>query len=409
MNPDHFARLLYQGRGLPYLILRDQPTDQYNSVLLNACLYNPVYNPQCEPDRAEYYHAIISQTPDPAWFEQQIVDALNDPDDEMDLDLLCDFALIYAKHGNVHARRLLYEICNEYAALGETIGARQIVTLDGVAGILHAANQLGQAVMLDPECVLFDFLYDQLQEHVTISVSDLCSQAGKHYPFVQHYFAHLDRLAQQQDQKPRLNVDDQPFAVIQAQIDDLPLTQCRRWMRQAHDDDVLLAAHALLQATDSAQIKAYLMMFTLRRFPLDFHHLMSFLRHDDEWVVDRALEALAYFEHETLRDLAIEFAQTDHVRYGLLLLVLNFQPADVQWLKNLYQQATDDERKHDMSFAIREIVAEHFMPETIPLLELDFVAGVCSLCRGGVVALLQEHDAFASSLAAEYAFDVNAY
>ncbi len=84
MDQAQCATYLSQGLGRPYLYFQRHDPSPFIDVLLQACLYNPTYDSQCEGSRAAYLHALIQLTPDPWWFRRPIVDALADPDDEMD-------------------------------------------------------------------------------------------------------------------------------------------------------------------------------------------------------------------------------------------------------------------------------------------------------------------------------------
>jgi len=62
MNTELFAEWLFRGLGRPYLYLQSHDSTPYLDVLLHACLYNPVYDRQCEGSRANYLFGLISLT-----------------------------------------------------------------------------------------------------------------------------------------------------------------------------------------------------------------------------------------------------------------------------------------------------------------------------------------------------------
>jgi hypothetical protein len=70
--------------------LQQHDAAPYREQLLRACVYNPVYDPQCECSRASYLHDIIQLTPDSEWYTQRLLDSLAAPDDEMDIGQLLD-------------------------------------------------------------------------------------------------------------------------------------------------------------------------------------------------------------------------------------------------------------------------------------------------------------------------------
>ncbi len=62
MTTELFAEWLFRGLGRPYLYLQSHDSTPYLDVLLHACLYNPVYDRQCEGSRANYLFGLISLT-----------------------------------------------------------------------------------------------------------------------------------------------------------------------------------------------------------------------------------------------------------------------------------------------------------------------------------------------------------
>lgn len=68
MNQQQFADYLFQGLGRPYLYLQQHDAAPYREQLLHACVYNPIYDPQCEGSRATYLHEMILLTHDPATY-----------------------------------------------------------------------------------------------------------------------------------------------------------------------------------------------------------------------------------------------------------------------------------------------------------------------------------------------------
>jgi hypothetical protein len=151
MNAEQFAEWLFRGLGRPYLHLQDHDSTPYHEPLLHACLYNPVYDRQCEGTRAEYLFNLIALTRSPSPFHTHIIDAFATPDEDMDFEQLFDFALIFAQAGNASARQLMYEQFSAYAGDGNDFGATQLIDLDGIEGFRFVASRLGQVARDDPD------------------------------------------------------------------------------------------------------------------------------------------------------------------------------------------------------------------------------------------------------------------
>lgn len=194
MNQQQFADYLFKGLGRPHLYLQQHPTTAFHDTLLHACLYNPCYDRQCEGWRAEYLQRLIDVSPDASSYPQPILDALADPDDEMDREQLFDFALIFARRGDATARRVLYEQCAELASLGETIGAEQLIQLDGIDGFLFLAQRLGEAIDSETDLWDYDYVLRCLENQIDPGqLHDALAHARATQPFVDRYLTVVEQ------------------------------------------------------------------------------------------------------------------------------------------------------------------------------------------------------------------------
>lgn len=91
MNIEQFASYLFRGLGRTYLHLQQHSSAPYHEALFHVCLHNPVYDRQCEGSRAAYLYGLISLIQ----HQQRILAAFMSPADDMDIEQLFDFALIY--------------------------------------------------------------------------------------------------------------------------------------------------------------------------------------------------------------------------------------------------------------------------------------------------------------------------
>lgn len=108
MNEAEFVRSLFQGLGRPHCYFKQHKNFPYRDALLNACLYNPVYDHQIEGTRASYYWELLNITDSNTDIRPHILEALRNPMDEMAIEQLFGFALKYALSGDTVARQLMY-------------------------------------------------------------------------------------------------------------------------------------------------------------------------------------------------------------------------------------------------------------------------------------------------------------
>ena len=336
MKSEQFASYLFRGLGRTYLHLQQHDSSPYFEVLLYACLYNPIYDRQCEGSRAAYLSGLISLTHQQASFEQHILDAFMALDDEMDIEQLFDFALLYARSGNIQARRLMYEQFAANAGGRLDVGATQLIDLDGIDGFRFVAARLGEAARLDPDFWDIDHLLDHLRKCVPSATIDAeITALGAADASVQYYLDVVAQnvAAQEQAARERQDIRSQSHAQIKTQLlpvgKQVPYLRLKRWGQSASPEDIEAAAHDLLKQNDSTQIAAYLAIFEQRIFPLGIQPLVPFIRHSDERVARWALDALSLFRDPAVRDVGLELLRTGwQGSNALSLFNLNYQVGD---------------------------------------------------------------------------------
>jgi hypothetical protein len=413
MDQTQFATYLAQGLGRPYIHLQHHDAAPYVAALLQACLYNPIYDRQCEGSRATYLYELVQLTALSDWFRQQVLDALSDPDHDMDLDQLFDFALIYARAGDGAARRVLYEQAGEQASISETTGAYQLIDLDRVAGFLFVANRLGEAMQSDHELWDDDHLLHHLETTgADITPDHLRTAAHPDYPFVSSYLEAIAATRARRQVAPRPQLIGQPYAHVQHYIEhtqgrvSFPLL--RRWGAAADDDELHHAARDLLQQTDPQRLAAYLTIFGKRAFPLGIEPLIPFVWNSHERIARWSIQAISQFQHPTARELGFTLIQAQHhVSDALDVFIHNYQSGDDRYLAALLAQTVDTDALHDLGFGLNDIFAAHPTLAAEDIFVSLYERGPCSLCRERFVQRLIEIDRIPSWMERETRYDAN--
>ncbi len=137
MDGHEFKRVLNIGLGRAILFLRSHDARPYRDAILDACLHNTAYDPQIEGSRATYLREVIALTGDEPFFRDRILAALAMSGGDWDAEQLFRLAATYAEEGDQHARRVLYAKYDQNARAGDDTGETTIVSLDGLAGLLH--------------------------------------------------------------------------------------------------------------------------------------------------------------------------------------------------------------------------------------------------------------------------------
>lgn len=415
MNADRFAEWLFRGLGRPYLYLQGRDARPYRESLLHACLYNPVYDRQCEGTRSEYLFNLIPLTGGSSVFQQQILDAFATPDDDMDFEQLFDFALLFAQAGNVHARHLMYEQFSACAGDGNDIGATQLIDLDGIEGFRFVATRLGEVVRDDPDFWDTNHLLEHLKEQTSGAVTDADITAlGTSNRAVQRYLENVaaTMTRRQQATQQRQILRNWPYTVLKEHISTAQQKpssyQLGQWGQHASDDDLRAAAQDLLKQNDPLHLSSYLAIFIHRPFPLGFEPLLSLVRHNREQVARRTLQALSRFQSPVLRELGIELLQDRwHSSDALELFVQNYQPGDENIFVTLLEAAQSHDEVHALGFGMIDILAQNTVAQAYTLRSMLYERQPCSLCRTKVVQQLVSTHSISQWMRDECQFDAD--
>lgn len=388
MNEHEFADILFKGLGRAYLHLQQHDSTPYRDVLYAACRYNLVYDAQCEGSRTHYYYELLQLLPDHELYERELLANLANPDDEMDVYQLFEFALLFAQQGNTLARHVMYECCGEYASIGCTAGADELIALDEFDGFLFVAERLG--TMSDEPDVLYHHPLYALEEQVgAATMRQLLDRARQQHPALQRYLERVECIEAQRKhaEQPHLNLVGQPYAQIK-QYFDLVSTQrpvrgrLFRWARQASDDDIIQAAHDLLKQTSTPIITVYLTIFQKRAFPLEYSALVPLVWHTEEDVASLAIRCLALLQAPGLRQLGLELLEKNqHVGKATGLVMRNFQTGDEQVIAAVLDRTRDLDEVHDIGWGLKSVFEDTLIKEAAPLLVVLYERGPCSLCR----------------------------
>ena len=73
MKTTDFIKMLEIGLGRAVIYAQQHDMSQYRDVILDACLHCQSANPQMEGVRAAYMFMVINETPDVAWYREQVL------------------------------------------------------------------------------------------------------------------------------------------------------------------------------------------------------------------------------------------------------------------------------------------------------------------------------------------------
>ena len=412
MNLEQCTTYLFQGLGRPHIYLQRHDGTPYHEVLLHACLYNPCYDRATCISRCTYFHELMQLTNTVTMFRQPILDALAEPDEEMDVEQLFDFALLYARAGDPYARQVMYEQCAEQTQDSEYIGTDQLIDLDGVEALLFIANSLGERALSDDDFSDNDHLLQHLANNgIHADIEELREMARGRYPFAHVYFDLIAEYMQEgQQHKPRTRMGGKTYTQIKEQLtqsDKRPSRiQLAEWSAKASEEDLQRAAHDLLQQTDPQVLGNYFALFDKQAFPLGFEPLLPFVQHKDKRIVRGAIQSIAQFQHKAIRTLAFELVEAKyHLENALDLFICNYREGDEHYFQQLLEETTDTDTIHTVGFSMSDIFKQNPTANATPIFIDLYERGPCMLCREDFVQRLIDTQTLPSYIAHEAQYD----
>lgn len=416
MTRTQFARALYQGLGRPLVYAHAHATDPFADLIVQACLYNPLYDRLTGVDRAPYLGELIAATGAEASFRARILAALADPDDDMDAALLFDLALPFAQGGDAAARHAMRARFRDNLRNGDTTGADQLIALDGDAGLRVVVTQIGAAIR---RAVAFTDggLPARLLDDLAVAFADDPSVLND--PRVAAFRtaargSMADQAATAAAQARRRQLRETLAALTYAEVrqaaeaKELSVMGVIDWGTRAPASELRRAADELRTTSDPARQQWLLSIFSARDFPDGHVPLLPFLDRPEPRLAHRAAQALARFRHPALRARALTLlAQPATLEHGLILLVGNHASGDYALLTALAQAQTDDDALHAIGWWAHALFTRAPAPEAADLLLTLYERGPCAQCRQDVVADVIALDALPAHLAEECRFDAN--
>lgn len=412
MNVETFRSLLARGLGRAPLFLREHNPRPFYNALLEACVHNLAFDPQCEDSRADYLFEMIQGTPDVEFFRDRILEALRKAYRYWDARQLFDLARLFAQHGHYQARQAMYEKFDRNDTARDFTGAEEIVQLDGLEGLLWVADRIG-AQMLSEE----DYLP---AEGPLILAEEACGQqptwnaleeTARRSERVQAYWNGLRRwrAGSQAGSKP---AREYTYPRLQEALASWRGRPPREWLFQwgqnASEEDVRRVEAELQTEGRRTYRRAYLHVFRYRTFPGQPDRLVQWALTERGEVAEAALMALGNLRHESLRPLALELLGQGRVSAGVLrLLVHHYQEGDHRLIAAALAGDCSPQEYHRRGGVVLEIFEENPTPDCQAALLALYEKGSCSLCREWAIDLLLAQSVLPDRIARECLFDAN--
>lgn len=409
MNVTQLEKAVALGLGRAVVYLLDHDAGPFHNVIMDACLHNKAYDPQVEGGRAVYLKDLMRASGDEASFEKAVVDSLTQEADDWDMIQRFQLASLLAQMGNQEARLAMKDAFRGKAISSSEI-ASDFIKLDGIPGLLFVANRIGESLRQNPGQWEDDYLLAFARETCGGEAVEVAlKSSAESDPDVRMYLAAVAENQQLRAGNRKHDPKTLTFTEIRALIDGNKAAGIlREWAQTASSADIILAAHHLVQETDPAKLKLYLILFWSRQFPLGLDRLFELVEWPDGPIPRHALGVLSNLKEERIRTLAFKLVETESSLrcYAIDLLVKNFQPGDHTTVEAWCDAERDPGIVNAFDTSLPRFFAEHADVEVeARLLVKLYEKEPCAHCRYALVERLLALNRLPDDLRRECEYD----
>lgn len=396
LKAEAFRKALWSGHGRALLYARHHDVTEFREIILDACLHCRAVDPQCEGTRIGFMGEILDIIPDRGFYRDAILKSLAYLTDDYHGVLRFGIAVDFAKNGDAEARRLVYEHFRPYPVSGDYF-ASSLTYLDGIPGLLFAADRLGAALL---QGVKLDGAgwwlagascgEDEARNALQAAAIDSPNVA-----------AYCTENAAVLESEPITKVAGLTYAEVKALRPSS--SRARKWAEKANAADIAIAAQDLLAATTLEEQRMLLSIFMGAAFPGSPGPIIAFAQSEDRRLRNIAGGALARIAHPDVRNFALSSGHLERMD----ILSTNFQPGDHAVAQRWFEEAADHDR-HGLGMNLRRFWKAHPQPETeVMMLFSIYEHQPCSVCRSFSVRRLIELEALPPELREECRFDAS--
>jgi hypothetical protein len=439
LERDPFGNALRKGHGRALMHVRRHGAAGLEDLVVDACVHDKTFDPQCEGDRAPWMLEIIDASGLEAIVCEKVPSALSaEPGTQSlwDADHMCRLAVALARRGHGNARSAIYSAFRKSADSADLIGAEEIIELDGADGLLFVSEQIGVWLAEDPEIKVSDYpllCYDE--RHGTGSAERLLRSAKDQSNRIAVYLAHirgkLDGTSDTADQgredtyfKPdmvRFGVHgksrwdrigtmspDDVVRDIEAGAPGMGKYAYSGWGKHASQDALQEIANRMFRESDPGRLARFLGVFQHRPLPDFDARLLDFVGHPDRDVHWVTTFVLANHRHPEVRALAIDCVRAGrHNKRELLLFRNNYQPGDWTVIREGLRWPSDKNEVHWTLSDLLEVFEANEVEEALEPLTLIYEHSPCTNCRRRALKSLHRMGRAPDWLLEECCFDAD--
>jgi len=428
LAPDEFQKALRQGRGAAMMHVLSNGLDGVAAFVLEACVQEQAFDPQCEDHRASWLYRMFKDAPEYALFRERIIAELRDMSAESSAEQLCELAALMAGDGDTDVGAALRSFV--WAQDFETAsGCHAITSMDGFPALLEIARRYGRILQGDPTAFI-DSL-DQLTDS-----ADACKAAFTeltvHAKADPNIAAYLEREQQEIDR--RLASDRESPAEKSARrettraevLAQFPLEQVLaaatrherakgkffRFGKWCSAEALNVVLDRLTAEDDLETCLRLLWVFRYAVPPYIPERLWVFATHTDSRIRDAALTALAHSDDPAVGEFGRKYLAQNTFSAddaaAIELFSKHYKPGDEVLIMGVLNRLDpDEEGAHDIGMSIRAFAKENHSLPALEIFNWLYRTNPCTICRADAIRLLMKTKSLSPAIALECRYDAS--
>lgn len=392
LTREEFCRALRKGMGRAAAHLREHGSQGVEADILHACVNSLGYDPQCEGTRGEWLWRLLDSVGMKEVARPRILQALRDATAQSNtwtVSQLFVLAQLYAEQGDPEARQVIYDRFDQQFR-EDWQGRDEIVSLDGLDGLVRVARVLGGRLLREPGYWLDDFMLSGAiekfgEEAVMAALGELANTDVNVRAFLGEMQRQKSNANQVQKEQPK-SLHDVLLSIEEAKDRCIWL---RRWGRKASREELSEVFRAMLKEDRPPQLLRYLRVFSIKPMPVLAAMVLQLAESDDEELRHASLEALSRVRDSKIREMAVRLlTKTQPELEAIQLFALNYVPGDHRFIESAIPVQAETDRIHGFGLDLTKVADEAKDSQLSNCLEWLYENGPCSECRYFVVRRL---------------------
>ena len=411
-----FWKYAQLGLGRAFLIFSEHNELDFTGEIIQLCLKNYGYDPQCEGDRSEYAMQFIRALPQK---ERECVFASIKPhleNDEVSDDWDCiHFFSVVVKIAHefepsfAELLRKRFDECDD-DTLFDVFPSSAVIELDGFDGMVRVARKLGKAFKVHDDWYADDYYTCCVPGMKSESVRAELAELAESDQDIRAYLERIEECEKEAEERKAERKKNEPesnFERVKKALHTGRGLAPRRYVKELTLDEAKYFADEMKTVKSQKELGKYLWMFEIIPYPYDAKDLLSLLsKRKNSNFNDRLVDALSFFASPEIRSLAEKALDSDEYSpFYLKLLTKNYREGDGAKIAEKIRRIKDFEDAHWELIGLLNVYEKNLSPDCLEPLTIFYERTKCGLCRTNAAELMEKAGVLPQNIREELPFD----